>query len=246
MSKLPTQEEQPLTAYQVLDKVAKECGYIDAVDMICVNGAIDSVLIAMEVYALPQQDKEAVAEKDLVGKDLDTSKKDLKDLNTSSNNVASSVASQSLVRSGQYWEGFDFCCELIESLGYTKLSTHPFNIADCLKKKVNRLSGEPKRNHLASDNNSSSIVEPAKYYLAKHLFLPPNPEMMKQILAAMEEYAATNLSSVNPQIELDEIKIRLRLAASKLQIYWKEGGHEGVSPSSHQLLEIADQLKNGI
>ena len=42
-------------------------------------------------------------------------------------------------RPPQFWEGFDFACALLEDMGYTRTSSHPFNIADCLKSKVNRL-----------------------------------------------------------------------------------------------------------
>lgn len=39
----------------------------------------------------------------------------------------------------EYWKGFDHACDLLEGMGYTKMSTHEYNIADCLKAKVNRL-----------------------------------------------------------------------------------------------------------
>jgi hypothetical protein len=42
-------------------------------------------------------------------------------------------------RSSDFWEGFNFACDLLEDLGYVKSSTHPYNIADCLKAKMNRL-----------------------------------------------------------------------------------------------------------
>ena len=42
-------------------------------------------------------------------------------------------------RSSEFWDGFNLACDLLEDLGYTKLSTHPYNIADCLKAKMNRL-----------------------------------------------------------------------------------------------------------
>jgi hypothetical protein len=43
-------------------------------------------------------------------------------------------------RSYEFWDGFNFACDLLEDLGYAKSSTHPYNIADCLKAKMNRLS----------------------------------------------------------------------------------------------------------
>ena len=42
-------------------------------------------------------------------------------------------------RSSDFWDGFNFACALLEDLGYTKASTHPYNIADCLKAKMNKL-----------------------------------------------------------------------------------------------------------
>lgn len=40
----------------------------------------------------------------------------------------------------QFWKGFEFACRLIEDMGYDKTSTHPYNIADCLRGKMGRLS----------------------------------------------------------------------------------------------------------
>jgi hypothetical protein len=48
-----------------------------------------------------------------------------------------------------FWEGFDFACAMLDELGYTKMSTHNYNIADCLKAKFNRL---PKKKVRKNDN----------------------------------------------------------------------------------------------
>lgn len=45
----------------------------------------------------------------------------------------------------EYWKGFDNACDLLEGMGYTNMSTHEYNIADCLKAKVNRLKKEEVR-----------------------------------------------------------------------------------------------------
>lgn len=37
------------------------------------------------------------------------------------------------------WDTFEFACQLLEDLGYTKTSTHPYNIADCLRGKMGLL-----------------------------------------------------------------------------------------------------------
>lgn len=37
-----------------------------------------------------------------------------------------------------YWEGFDFALKLLDEM-YTSTHPHPYNIADCIKSKVNRL-----------------------------------------------------------------------------------------------------------
>lgn len=42
-------------------------------------------------------------------------------------------------KNADFWRGFDFACLLLEDLGYTRSSSHPYNIADCLKGKMNRL-----------------------------------------------------------------------------------------------------------
>ena len=46
---------------------------------------------------------------------------------------------QGSARSAEFWDGFNFACDLLEDLGYAKSSSHPYNIADCLKAKMNRL-----------------------------------------------------------------------------------------------------------
>lgn len=50
-------------------------------------------------------------------------------------------------RSSDFWDGFNFACDLLEDLGYAKSSTHPYNIADCLKAKMNRLPKNKVRNN---------------------------------------------------------------------------------------------------
>jgi len=41
-------------------------------------------------------------------------------------------------KSDEYWKGFDYACKLLDET-YAKTHPHEFNIADCLKAKVNRL-----------------------------------------------------------------------------------------------------------
>ena len=38
----------------------------------------------------------------------------------------------------EYWKGFEFACALLDET-YVHTSSHPNNIADCLRAKVNRL-----------------------------------------------------------------------------------------------------------
>jgi len=40
--------------------------------------------------------------------------------------------------SEDYWNGFDFACDLLDEM-YANSHPHKYNIADCLKSKVNRL-----------------------------------------------------------------------------------------------------------
>lgn len=57
-----------------------------------------------------------------------------------SNRLPNNSAPKKIIgRPPQFWDGFNFACQLLEDLGYTKLSTHDYNIADCLKSKMNRL-----------------------------------------------------------------------------------------------------------
>jgi len=53
-------------------------------------------------------------------------------------------------RNADYWRGFDFACDLLEDMGYTKSSSHPYNIADCLKGKMNRLPKSKIRKNIFS------------------------------------------------------------------------------------------------
>lgn len=41
-------------------------------------------------------------------------------------------------RSAEYWSGFDYACSWLDDL-YANTHPHKYNIADCLKAKVNRL-----------------------------------------------------------------------------------------------------------
>ena len=43
------------------------------------------------------------------------------------------------MKSEEYWKGFDDALALLEDLGYCSSSLHEYNIADCVKAKVNRL-----------------------------------------------------------------------------------------------------------
>ena len=49
-----------MTREETLDNTAKEAGYFDAVDMICINGSIDHIYDAMSEFA--QQEAIAFAE----------------------------------------------------------------------------------------------------------------------------------------------------------------------------------------
>lgn len=40
-----------MTREEILDNTAKEAGYVDAVDMICINGSIDPIYDAMSEFA---------------------------------------------------------------------------------------------------------------------------------------------------------------------------------------------------
>lgn len=44
-----------------------------------------------------------------------------------------------VTKSEDFWKGFDMACDMLDDLGYSKTSNHEYNIADCLKAKVNRL-----------------------------------------------------------------------------------------------------------
>jgi len=52
-------------------------------------------------------------------------------------------------KSDEYWKGFDYACELLDET-YAKTHPHEFNIADCLKAKVNRLSKKKIRKNLTA------------------------------------------------------------------------------------------------
>lgn len=41
-------------------------------------------------------------------------------------------------RSAEYWKGFDYACDILDD-SYVKSHPHKYNIADCLKAKVNRM-----------------------------------------------------------------------------------------------------------
>lgn len=43
------------------------------------------------------------------------------------------------VRPKDFWEGFDYACALLDEM-YALTHPHKFNIADCIKAKVNRLA----------------------------------------------------------------------------------------------------------
>ena len=43
-----------------------------------------------------------------------------------------------LPHSEEYWEGFDRACEILDE-NYAKSHPHKYNIADCVRAKVNRL-----------------------------------------------------------------------------------------------------------
>ena len=48
-------------------------------------------------------------------------------------------ATEHIDKNESFWVGFDFACQLLEDMGYCKTSTHPYNIADCLKGKMGRI-----------------------------------------------------------------------------------------------------------
>ena len=56
-------------------------------------------------------------------------------------------------RSSEFWDGFNFACDLLESLGFAKSSNHPYNISDCLKAKMNKLP----KNKIRKNENYQTI-----------------------------------------------------------------------------------------
>lgn len=48
------------------------------------------------------------------------------------------VLSDVMPRSTEYWNGFDYACNWVDEL-FAKSHPHKYNIADCIKAKVNRL-----------------------------------------------------------------------------------------------------------
>ena len=48
----------------------------------------------------------------------------------------------------EYWEGFEFACQLLEDMGYDRGSVHPFLLSDCLRGKAGRLAlkKKPRKN----------------------------------------------------------------------------------------------------
>ena len=52
------------------------------------------------------------------------------------------LLSDVMPRSAEYWKGFDYACDWLDEL-FAKSHPHKYNIADCLKAKVNRM---PKSN----------------------------------------------------------------------------------------------------
>lgn len=47
-------------------------------------------------------------------------------------------------RSAEFWDGFDYACDLLDET-FAKSHPHKYNIADCLKAKVNRLPNKEVR-----------------------------------------------------------------------------------------------------
>ena len=64
----------------------------------------------------------------------------------------SSDLCQNKCHSEEYWNGFDFACDILED-SYALNHPHKYNIADCLKLKVNRLPKEKVRENKRSPFN---------------------------------------------------------------------------------------------
>ncbi len=78
----------------------------------------------------------------------------------------------------RYWDGFDFACAMLDEM-YAKTHPHEYNIADCLKAKVNRLpndkirktSGQPKGNESGwiSVEDKDKLPEIGEWVLTGHV-----------------------------------------------------------------------------
>lgn len=62
------------------------------------------------------------------------------------------VLSDAMPRSSEYWSGFDYACTWLDEL-FSKSHPHKYNIADCLKAKVNRL---PKSKIRPNEKNNTT------------------------------------------------------------------------------------------
>lgn len=82
-----------------------------------------------------------------------------------------------------FWNGFNFACQMLEDMGYCKSSTHPYNIADCLKGKMNRLP----KSKLRKNTNGPLMVkweelfEQYELYKEKQLKKPQGAHSLKSM-----------------------------------------------------------------
>ncbi len=75
-----------------------------------------------------------------------------------------------------YWKGFEYACEILESLGYDRQSNHPYLLSDCVRAKCNKIIGEVRKNpHYVplppiaeeKDNYVTRIFDSTQYYWCK-------------------------------------------------------------------------------
>jgi len=64
-----------------------------------------------------------------------------------------------MIKSKDFEDGFEMACQMLDDLGYTKTSTHPYNIADCIRAKINKIPKNKIRKNAASQFPSQGLPE---------------------------------------------------------------------------------------
>lgn len=49
-------------------------------------------------------------------------------------------------RGENYWNGFEFACQVLEDMGYDRHTKHPYLLSDCVRAKCNKIKGEIRPN----------------------------------------------------------------------------------------------------